>query len=779
MADYFHQSRHDIYLKDPSTGDELGFVCDRVLDAATGIKRPAYSEYDSKYLVDLFATDSPTQVNTNPEEELVLGQSDWRSGLGLKYYDSDDPLRYHKGVNIDPRFRGMIIAGPTPTAIAWPANFTTLAIVNGDMELTTGWTGGARYATVKHGGSYSWRVIDATAYQALAGWHNDYRGTTIKVQCYVYSTAAGVARISVTDGTDTTASSDHTGGGSWEALTVTHRINAAGTKIQLQMTSDTGGSSFDDYTIETQPTLSTMPRRGWAEFNDELYIANGNILLKLNASGDGFTTVNSFLADITCLEPFTDSKLYICLGTSNAYYEMSTGEAFTLNTLANNTMDYMATVHTTASTMYANDGTNTIRSTTNPADGGTAWSAQTTVGASYHSIQDLLSQAGALYIPKEDMVYYLDSSGNVQNDAAPELEALKCSTSGQNCDIWLNKLYYPAGDQALLEISSSNTWITPAEYCTDVAEFNGRVQAVTHDDQWLYAIIDYSTEIEVITGRYETIDSTTSWIWHGSLAEITLAGCQAAWVSTVYKKRLWIASTDSSDSLYYIDLYTGYGNVTSDANRKFKTGGTIDFCYLHGGFKSDQKAWIKLTLTMGHAYNAGRYFTAKYKKLGDTSWTSITGNFDGSATSMVESKYISTTSSTINSTMMQFQLTAVTDDTDYTPVLLDYKVESLLKGNIKRLIFATVRVGHGVIEKAGHVKQDYYELQKTCLANCRDANGLITMKEYVTDKDGSTRYVKMLPLPRNIPWREPAGDREGGKNTELVYNLLMLEQELS
>ena len=221
-------------------------------------------------------------------------------------------------------------------------------------------------------------------------------------------------------------------------------------------------------------------------------------------------------------------------------------------------------------------------------------------------------------------MYYLSSAGAVQNDLAPELGALtKSADNGKNTAIWLNRLYMPWGDQSLLEEDSgTNTWRSPALFATNASEYNGQVFAVVGDDQYLYAILDNSTSIVVLAGRQETIGGTTGWVWH-CINETTLTGCETAFISTVYQKRLWISSTLASDSLYYIPLPLGYADVANDTNRSFLTGTTFETPWLHGNFKATTKGFPELELVMGHTYNAARYFAVKYKKLGDSSWTTI------------------------------------------------------------------------------------------------------------------------------------------------------------
>jgi hypothetical protein len=521
-----------------------------------------------------------------------------------------------------------------------------------------------------------------------------------------------------------------------------------------------------------------------ADFNDELYYGGGNIIWKLNGTGDGLTFVDSLLTDkggdstslITALEPFQVSGtdyLFIALGTSTPYYYMTTAEAFTQSTATNNKYKFFKRVNTTADTLYGSDGDNTIRSTTNPLNGGIAWSDQTIVGDAFDAITELVEKDGALYIMKEDMPYYLDSSGNVQKDLAPELKSARASTSGKNAHIWKGELFIPAGDQALIRIGTSNSFISPSKYCTNLSDFAGRVQALASDEEWLFIALDNGAKVEILKGREETIDGSTSWNWH-PFHELTLTNCEKLHVSTVYQKRLWIASTASSDSLYYLPLPTQYGDLTTDSNRNFKTGTYFETSFLHGNFRGDKKAYIKQEIELGHDYDAGIYFSSSYKKLGDSSWTSI-GNFVGTATDRTDSLFIPADASSNNpvSTMMKFKITAVTNDTAKTPLLLNYKVSAVLYPTIRRIIYCKVLVAEEVENRLGMMEKNRATVITT-INNLRSATWPVSIR----DINGDTVTVKYLPLPKNMPKYQIIRD-ERGREKERHYNLLLQEVALS
>ncbi len=790
MASPYIFEKHDFGVLRSDGTTKVGMMLAKNKDGT-----PLFQVFDDEYLASQFFTGTPGYGSLPAEKELAIRQEDWRSGFGLEIYDSNDTKRYFSSIGMDMRFRGMAIAGPTPTTVTKPTSgLTNPATISnqGFEDGLTGWTtvNITQSATQKHSGTYSAKITDTgssikTDYFEVT-WQSEYQSKEFIFKMWIYTTdLANVGcSIGIGDGQTITWSADDTSTNTWTLLSVTKTLagNASELKLYVEV-DDTGAGSattyFDD--AQLQATVGFLGKPvAKAEFNDELYIAHGSFLSKLNGAGTAFTSVKAnFPGVITDLQVFQvsgTSYLFIMLGTSTPYWYMTTAEVFTESTVTSMFQQYAVWVHTTVDTMYANDGANTIRSTVDPLNGGTAWSAQTIVGAAEHNIQMLLDKSGALYIPKEDMIYYLDPSGNVQNNAAPRLAALTSSTSGKNVLTDGQIIMYPAGAQVLLEIDGSTlTWRNPSDYCTNLTDFVGRIQGLGFDEAWWFAVVDNSGKVEVLAGRKETIDSTTSWVWH-PIAEITLTNCKFSFVSSIYQKRLWVMSDTASESIYYVPLPTGYGDITNDANRLFKTGTTMETSWFHGNFKDTTKAWPELTVVMSHAYDADIYFTVEYKKLGDSTWTTI-GNFTGSATSMSQSRYIPVDGSSNNpvSTMFKLQFTAVTDDTNKTPVLIGFHLKGILYPAQREIFACKVRVADEVVLKDGTIDKGSYDELIDTLNEARTATWPITFY----DIDGTTQTGKPLPMPSGVPRWELLKDEKGRRTQERYYNLLIQKVALS
>ncbi len=705
--------------------------------------QPIYRSYDDEYLAQQMTQGLPGYENLPPEKELALVRDDWRGGFGQEY--DDEEKRYHDSVGSDGRFKNKFILGPKVTSIAAPT-IPNPTIVNADMELGTGWTGGVQSSTEKHGGTYSWKLENVVG--SIAAYQNIYdaqfRCISVTMTAWVYGTGAGEIYIQVGDNVGSTNSGNNTGIG-WEQLTVTHAVNKAATYVRLaasKVVNDANPNYFDDVTA----TVSTNAYAACAsiiKFNSLQYMGFGIGLFKLNGTGDGWTFLRNFPAAITCLEIF-GAYLFIAIGNSNACWYMDTSETITESTLANNTMKYLCTVKGTADTLWGSDTASSLRSTTNPLNGGTAWSSAKTIDSTTYSICELITRGNILYIRKQDRPFYLDSSGNVQC-LVHETEHLAVSLDGKKSATFLDDVFMQWGNQSLLwwDVSSSVfSWVSPAKYLTGLSAYTGVVQALAADEEYLYACCDNSTKAEILAGRNEEVDGITQWRWHPS-QEITITGVQIAYVSTVYKKRLWITSTVGTEAVQYIPVTTQYGSIESDTDYTYLTGGYFISSWHHLNFKGDIKAFIKITLTQS-GNTANIYWGVSYKKLGDSSWTTI-GNFTGATATQTKYIPVDASSNKPKSTLMQFKFTATTNNTAVSPVLLAYDVRAVLYPTNRRIIETEVLAGDEVKAIDGSIDSGQGAVIKTAIEEARAATWPVDFYDLNWASSGDTIAVKFLP----------------------------------
>jgi len=764
VADYV-KTKHDIGLLRADGSTQVGL---RLARDKSG--NPIYRAADDEYLAQQFYSGDPSYNNLPPEKELSIRQDDWRTGFGLEVYDALDPKRYFSSIGMDMRFTGMAVAGPVATArhgtAGWRSPTSTTDTGAGwtnddntwDEDTTTRAT--CTFTGVGKGAYLEMNVVSTPCDSIRYFVGKD----SVQVNVFdvdVYYSAGWHSLIS--NGGPTVDA--------WTTVNIGSTENVTAVRIRFNNAEAVEHNAYIyeiDFNIAGNVTLGNVTN--FAEFNDLLYISEGVNLWKLNGTGAGFTYVRGFPAAITDLEPFTDDALYLCLGTSDKYWAMSTAEVFTESSKDATDFELFQRVDAAVPTMWGVDGVNTVRSTAHPANGGDEWGNQEVIDTSYHSITDLVSKSGELYIMKEDMPYYINSEGAVQNDLAPELSSALAPTSGKNSFPWKNKLYIPFGTQGLLETDgTTNTFLNPSSYCTNLPDFVGRIFAVAADEEWLFVAIDNSTKVEIVAGREETIAGTTSWVWH-PINELTLAGCETLYTSSVYQKRLWIGSTSTSDSLYYIPLPTGYGNLEADANRSFKTNSYMITPWLHGNFRADAKAFIKLFGELGHNYDADIYFECHYQILGDTDWTDA-GDMKGTATNRTATLYIPADSGSNNpvSEMIRFKFVAKTDDVQKTPVLLGYDCRGILYPENRRIIECEVLCDDEMTLNDSTIEKGQAATIKAALEEARNANWPVTFY----DINGSTIFVKFLPL------RMVVTKKEKGRGIERHYLLQLEEVALS
>jgi len=517
--------------------------------------------------------------------------------------------------------------------------------------------------------------------------------------------------------------------------------------------------------VDNHVHITTGDADKFPTLNFNLTIDN-EVVLVTAISGDSLSITRA-QESTTAAAHAVDAEIYV----GNKYYSMNAAETTAITTDYHGTADRFQVL---AATMWKSVLPNRVWSATdmtNPAAASTNWTA-TTVDSSSYDILELLSDGSSLYIKKEDRTFYLTSAGAVAV-LIEETRHLAGETSGRCGIVWQGKAYIGCGAQSLVEYDGGTiTWRSPAKYCTNLSEFIGNVFAVAGDEEYLFAITDNSTKVEVLAGRSETISGSTDWVWH-PITEITLDSCYTAIVSSVYQKRLWISSSLDSDSLYYIPLPTGYGNVASDTNRSFNAGGYFITPFLHGNFKGDDKAFIKITLNMSGT-SSTVYYTVEYQLYGSSNWTEINSSAKFK-TSPATSGFLPVDDvSGVNpvKNMIRFKITAVVPSPyTSTPVLLGYDVRAILYPTRRSIIHAVVRCADDIVDKQG-IKLD---ASAATIKATLDEAVAATWPVTIYDPEGTTKTVRFLS---SKPFSRLARD-EKSRNVERQYYLSMQCVDLS
>jgi len=370
--------------------------------------------------------------------------SDLRGGIGVEEMDEAKDWNKCWWTNCIIAYRNHILPPRLATPLTFPGTITA-TILNGDMEANSNWTGGTQSAVQKYAGSYSWRLTsaDATSTQAVNTWAGFWRRRRFTFTCYVWADTASHARITLDDSEGTTSSSNHTGGSSWELLTVSRVIDAAATSLSVGFNQEAAGNNtYFDNAVLTVTNGTGTPFK-FVNFNGELYLASNKILSKMNAGRTAFTAVYEFGDAITALIASLNSRLYVYLGDSTNYYWMSTADAFTQSNsaLANWGFQYDAKLFKVATT-------GAVTYSTDPDGGAPTW---TSGGA----INDIASQIEGFVVGRDASGTYVpyaatNSIIKAYDSATPQwvdTEAVLPNhpIGGKGHAYWNGKLYFSYG----------------------------------------------------------------------------------------------------------------------------------------------------------------------------------------------------------------------------------------------------------------------------------------------------------------------------------------------
>ena len=228
------------------------------------------------------------------------------SSTGITTYVTGDTL-YASAANTLSRLTigatGQVLTA-TATIPEWrtPGEHNFNWTFNGDMEIwgagstaaPTGWTlsgAGGTIARNTTSGQFRYTVASAAVTRVgtdvvlfqdinlISGFGpiGVWVSRVVTFGCWVRATVASRARIQIDDGVGTTSSSYHTGGSTMEFLTVSRTINAAATRLRVQVSVDTGDTTaqFDGAILVTGTALSDFIPSGWRGRKAIFYFGTG------------------------------------------------------------------------------------------------------------------------------------------------------------------------------------------------------------------------------------------------------------------------------------------------------------------------------------------------------------------------------------------------------------------------------------------------------------------------------------------------------------------------
>ena len=526
-----------------------------------------YSKDSDPYLSSWSVDDQRGGILVEELNEQTQNNRAWYSIADLSY----------KGITLPPLVTQADSVAAAPT------------VTNADFELTTGWTGGARSAVVKHGGTYSWVVGNATAYQTLA-WSDSYRGVAVSVKVWMYLSGASTSSVRIYDGVDTTTTTYNTAT-TWAEKTVTHVFNAAATEFTIQLVNDSDANVcyFDDLTT---PLWTVGAPTTWANFNDKLYCGFGATLGVLNSAGTGFNFRKNFPATITALIPSLNNRLYVFLGDTENYWYMATTELFTVS----NSTDATEGIQWDAK-LFKMNASGTAAYSVNPDNATPTWTAAGNI--TDLSTTDLANGKLEIYqdASGNDIIYFSHPKGIKAYDFTnkawldTQLKLPDHPDGGKGFIAWNGSLYVSSGmDITEYTIGETATvrevGLNQDDGLPSLADGGGGsiVQLVNGLDK-LYAIVDGTA----VSGTCLYVYDGQAWQkWGHSIGTVTIAP-NGGIMSSAYGYRLWIST---ANAVWYMDVGQELRKPKKSTTHTYRTAGA----HYTPWFDADWAAGDKLAL---------------------------------------------------------------------------------------------------------------------------------------------------------------------------------------
>jgi len=691
---------------------------------------------EAPLLPQTLITGNASPDNISPEREIQISQVDWRKGF--QDLILDDEYKYYASQNCDARFKGQVILSGKKLDAMSLSGACPRAIEDAGMEewddanTLTYWTktgdGLLAQSTDKHGGTYAARLKAASGeteeiYQDFPFSAAD-RSVEFTLKAWCKKDAdLDEAKIGI---------EDKDGSVTWTAVTETNytqktctkTLAADATRLRIRFyATEAGGAQYfyvDDVTCTRAAELGTCAKMG--QFGSTIIGASGKSLFKI-ASG-AITHLAGFADTITDFCVF-ETRLYIALGWSKAFWYTADLSQFVESTLDNNTAKHMSNVG--GGQFWITDTKNTMRVSDNPINGGTPFTATPyTVGSADYEITGLVDHAEIVFCRKQDQVYYLSEA-----DVLPLLPKIACEASttlSYKLYRWGDCLYIPAGVNSLYEYDISTgiaTTISPVRYAPGDSGFMEEVTAICADETYFYLAIDYDTAIIILAGRWETVEGDTDWFWH-PLYEKTSNDITAMFISSADagNKRLYAGTDTSGDGIYPFIMSVSYSDVLYEDGYLFEASGNFYTPWLTGNFPTEKKYWKSVNIT--YRLFSNTTLTTYCQQKGDGSW----GTELGTLSYVSAGEKMVTYNLNKSSERVRFRFVLATGGS-FTPILYGlgggYAVFANLQETHKNQIKATIQLSPTFRERNGSVVARTMATDKTNLRALYDANGAMTV----------------------------------------------------
>jgi len=537
---------------------------------------------------------------------------DQRGGIGVEEMDETKHANRCWFSTCDLSFDGHIILPRLATSVSMPVTGMTLANAglndwsggtpdNWSVSKTAQTTISQETSTKKEGTSAVKFVTASTEdtdygyiYQNASGDIAEYKGKYVAVGAWVKASIHWV-QLWVDDGVSNTSTA-HSGGGDWEYLVVVRQIDSSATRLRVcvGVPSTTDAQSYtyyiDDVGLGTFNTITDM-----ATFNNDFYVANGGMLIKIDNDTGNASLAAVLPNDITALVATVNSTMLIYQGDEKPYLYLDTDGVLHKTDSANATLG----VIWDSKAWKFDSTTNKIYYSVTPNASSPSWAENGTLDeVSAGKVNSLYTDSDA---DGNDIIYAATAVGLHAHDTTnaqfvrPKLKTPDHPNGGKGACIWKEAAYISAGLDVWRYIpDGSPAVIESAGLSRDggiPSEYNGEIVKLIAGYNYLFALID-STQTSGTSTSTIMSYSGTGWqvFW---AAGSTGGSMHTGAVSSAYDYRLWF---DHDDTLYYIQLERSILNPLKLTSHNYASSAFHVTPWFDGNWQVGNKRALALTL---------------------------------------------------------------------------------------------------------------------------------------------------------------------------------------
>ena len=772
-GDKSHDVKFESSVASPTTTLELMLALDKEgLPKWREFRLPPFASRQSQGAVDY--------AHYDPDRDLVWSQKSWHDGALAQVYHKDGTTdwRYLEADGCDLRWEGVatlgMTLGPQLSQVIPNAGWETGAA--GGWTLTAGSAGGSISVTTTapRTGTYHLRLgktAAGTASQALYAvpWSNNWRSRVITFGFHAsrVGAAANRARVLVSDGVLNSESvfSNNPAIGTYTWGSVTHTVDAAATKLELLVTSETSGDAgtwdADDMIFRTAAGDLSV---GFAEAKGKLCTAVGPMVMRWDETNDFWESIFVHSAGTTATDIVShNDTLYVAFGYS-ASYVYSTDVSAATPTFTTSTRvapaDKAGYWAVRRDSIWKSQSANTVTSTTDATNGAAAWATALNVGSTSSDITRMYAFQDSIVVGKENglhlylAVYEDGTSANLFLNVTEEFLALIDTENFARGAVYKGNLYMTTAQQGLYIFDGSTLVDATQLMFVPLAGHTGRVRALTADPSNLWMLVDVNTADATSTkevwlyslrerqGRFYI--HTTEKIDIGDINALAVnqgylyaigraqhADLSAFTIST----RRWTLPTKSIAPAY-------------DATPAINTGGNFVTYVWDGGLPDENKAFISLTIfTKPSTLDTEHTILVAFRLDSASAYTTL-GTFSG--TGAIQTKFFETVTTPETNAVgraIQLRFTFASDDT-VSPELYAFALHSTLRPTRVRTWEMFFQIGEGVRLHNGLADPEAKATKQAALRTLEAQTYPIRMSADL-NQDGTAEYnqfaVQIIP----------------------------------